>query len=61
MTVLVTADGYRFGGKDHDKSDDIAALRSGVADAQAAVLVARLGQARADWIDWASASTGGSN
>ncbi|OKH65237.1 acetoacetyl-CoA synthetase [Mycobacterium sp. SWH-M3] len=57
-TVLVTADGYRFGGKDHDKSDDIAALRSGLPTLKAAVLVARLGQARADWIDWASASTG---
>ena len=28
--VLVTADGYRFGGKWHDKRDEIEALREGL-------------------------------
>ncbi len=28
--VLVTADGYRYGGKTHDKREDVAALRAGL-------------------------------
>ena len=41
--VLVTADGYRYGGKTHDKSADIAALRAGSASLRATVVVYRLG------------------
>ncbi|MET7771442.1 acetoacetate--CoA ligase [Nocardia sp. NPDC005366] len=42
-TVLITADGYRFGGKAHDKRDDIAALRAGLPSLRATVAVSRLG------------------
>ncbi|MGV0744346.1 acetoacetate--CoA ligase [Mycolicibacterium sp. XJ870] len=58
-TVLVTADGYRFGGKSHDKSDDIAALREGLPSLKASVLVSRLGAGQSDWVDWAVASAPG--
>lgn len=57
-TVLVTADGYQFGGKSHDKSDDIAAVRDGLPSLKASVLVSRLGAAREDWLDWESATAG---
>ncbi|MEU2252687.1 acetoacetate--CoA ligase [Nocardia xishanensis] len=42
-TVLVTADGYRFGGKAHDKRADIAALQEGFGTLRATVAVSRLG------------------
>ncbi|RMI30990.1 acetoacetate--CoA ligase [Nocardia stercoris] len=42
--VLVTADGYRFGGKAHDKRADIAALRAGLPRLRATVVVSRLGE-----------------
>jgi acetoacetyl-CoA synthetase len=58
-TVLVTADGYRFAGKEHDKSEDIATLRAGLPTLKAAVLVSRLGSARSEWVDWESASAPG--
>ena len=49
-TVLVTADGYRFGGKTHNKRDEIAALRAGLPTLKATVLVSdsvrRTGAAR---------------
>ncbi|TPW93717.1 acetoacetate--CoA ligase [Mycolicibacterium fortuitum] len=57
-TVLVTADGYWFGGKSHDKSADIAAVRDGLPTLKASVLVSRLGAAREDWLDWGSATAG---
>ncbi|MEN4396087.1 acetoacetate--CoA ligase [Mycolicibacterium senegalense] len=57
-TVLVTADGYHFGGKSHDKSSDIAAVRDGLPTLKASVLVSRLGGAREDWLDWESACAG---
>ncbi|WP_327110303.1 acetoacetate--CoA ligase [Nocardia sp. NBC_01730] len=42
-TVLITADGYRFGGKAHDKRADIAALQAGLGTLQATVAVTQLG------------------
>jgi acetoacetyl-CoA synthetase len=36
--VLVTAHGYRYGGKSHDKRDDVAALRAGLPTLRATVL-----------------------
>lgn len=57
-TVLVTADGYRFGGKTHDKSVDIAAVRDGLPTLKASVLVSGLSAAREDWLDWESATAG---
>ncbi|MDV3128731.1 acetoacetate--CoA ligase [Mycobacterium sp. 21AC1] len=58
-TVLVTADGYRFAGKAHDKSGDIAALRAGLPSLKASVLVSRLGSGQDGWLDWESASAPG--
>ncbi|MCV7290134.1 acetoacetate--CoA ligase [Mycolicibacterium wolinskyi] len=55
-TVLVAADGYRFGGKTHDKTEDIIALQDGLPSLKASVLVSRLGAARSDWLDWAATS-----
>ncbi len=40
--VLVTADGYRYGGKSHDKRDDVAALRAGLPTLRATVLASEL-------------------
>jgi acetoacetyl-CoA synthetase len=40
--VLVTAAGYRFGGKTHDKADDIAALQAGLPTLRATVLASEL-------------------
>ncbi|TCK00098.1 acetoacetate--CoA ligase [Nocardia alba] len=51
-TVLVTADGYRFGGKDHDKRADIAALRDGLPGLRATVVVSQLGLDVPDTLSW---------
>ncbi|MCC3317371.1 acetoacetate--CoA ligase [Nocardia africana] len=51
-SVLVTADGYYFGGKQHDKRDDIATLRAGLPTVRATVVVPRLGGAVPDALDW---------
>ncbi|MFD3426429.1 acetoacetate--CoA ligase [Nocardia fluminea] len=51
-TVLVTADGYRFGGKEHDKRADIAALRDGLSSLRATVVVAQLGLDVPDTLSW---------
>jgi len=40
--VLVTADGYRYGGKDHDKRDDVAALQAGLPTLRATLLASEL-------------------
>ncbi|WP_280343583.1 acetoacetate--CoA ligase [Nocardia neocaledoniensis] len=53
--VLVTADGYRFGGKEHDKRADIAALREGLPGLRATVVVAQLGLDVPDSIAWSDA------
>lgn len=59
--VLVAADGYRFAGKTHDKTADVAALRAGLPTVRTAVLVSRLGAAapEGDWLDWADVTAGG--
>ncbi|MDO3649797.1 acetoacetate--CoA ligase [Nocardia mangyaensis] len=54
-TVLVTADGYRFGGKDHDKRADIAALQDGLPGLRATVAVSQLGLDVPDALPWADA------
>lgn len=41
-SVLVTADGYTYGGKYHDKSDDVAALRDGLPTLRATVMASEL-------------------
>jgi acetoacetyl-CoA synthetase len=40
--VLVTADGYRYGGKSHDKRDDVAMLQAGLPTLRATVLTSEL-------------------
>ncbi|CAM3468311.1 acetoacetate--CoA ligase [Mycolicibacterium frederiksbergense] len=50
--VLVTTDGYRFGGKSHDKSADVAALRAGLPTLRATVSVSRLAPTPSDHLDW---------
>ncbi|MQY19184.1 acetoacetate--CoA ligase [Nocardia macrotermitis] len=57
--VLVTADGYRYGGKTHDKRADIAALRAGLPGLRATVVVSRLGDEVPDALDWATVSAPG--
>ncbi|WP_067542778.1 acetoacetate--CoA ligase [Nocardia crassostreae] len=51
-TVLVTADGYRFGGKVHDKTADIEALRAGLPTLRATVLVSRFGRTLPGVLSW---------
>lgn len=59
--VLVTADGYRFGGKVHDKSADVAELRAGLPGLKATVAVSRLAPVPAGCLDWAQASAPGAD
>lgn len=59
--VLVTADGYRFGGKVHDKSADVAALRDGLPTLKATVSVTRLAPTPGGYLDWADASAPGAH
>lgn len=54
--VLVTADGYRYGGKTHDKSADIVALRAGLDSVRATVVVSRLGLDIPDSTPWSAAA-----
>ncbi|MGN2635795.1 acetoacetate--CoA ligase [Nocardia takedensis] len=54
-TVLVTADGYRFGGRFHDKREDIAALRAGLPDLRAVIVVPRSEARVPDAIEWTAA------
>jgi acetoacetyl-CoA synthetase len=69
--VLVTSEGYRYGGKAHDKNDDIAALQAGLPTLRATVMASELAE-RADdpvetvpvdfdhplWILFSSGTTG---
>ncbi|WP_238846924.1 acetoacetate--CoA ligase [Nocardia arthritidis] len=54
-TVLVTADGYRYNGKEHDKRADIAALRAGLGSLRATVTISQLGLDVPDTLAWAEA------
>ncbi|MFI9401531.1 acetoacetate--CoA ligase [Nocardia sp. NPDC052316] len=54
-TVLITVDGYRFGGKTHDKRADIAALQAGLGSLRATIAVSQLGLAVADATPWRDA------
>lgn len=59
-TVLITADGYRFGGKQHDRRDEIAQIRAGLPSLEHTVSISRLADpTESDGItDWASAIEG---
>lgn len=54
-TVLITVDGYRFGGKAHDKRDDIAALQAGLSTLRGTIAVSQLGLEVADATAWTEA------
>ncbi|WP_405160561.1 acetoacetate--CoA ligase [Nocardia sp. NBC_01499] len=51
-TVLITVDGYRFGGKAHDKRDDIAALQAGLGTLRGTIAVSQLGLEVPDATPW---------
>ncbi|MFC8042370.1 acetoacetate--CoA ligase [Nocardia sp. NPDC057353] len=53
--VLVAADGYAYGGKTHDKRDDLAAVRAGLPTLRGTVVVPRLGLPVDDVTPWADA------
>ncbi|MFD6392493.1 acetoacetate--CoA ligase [Nocardia sp. NPDC060259] len=50
--VLVTTDGYRFGGKEHHRVAEVEALRDGLPGLRATVLVSRLGGVVDGALDW---------
>jgi len=59
--VLVVADGYRHGGRVHDRREASAAVRAGLPTVRATVTVDRLGlpfDARPGWIGWDAATAG---
>lgn len=55
-TVLVTADGYRYGGKAHDKRAEIAELRAGLPSLRATVAISRLGLTVPAALSWEDAT-----
>ncbi|MGH3969498.1 MAG: AMP-binding protein, partial [Mycobacterium sp.] len=56
--VLVTADGYRFGGKTHDRSREIDELRTALSGLVATIQVSRFGATPEGVIDWLHATAG---
>ncbi|MGV9836758.1 acetoacetate--CoA ligase [Nocardia niigatensis] len=54
--VLITADGYRYGGKAHHKLDEIDALRAGLPALRGTILVSRLGGTLPGILDWNDAT-----
>jgi acetoacetyl-CoA synthetase len=59
--VLVVADGYRYGGTEHDRREASAAVLAGLPTVRATVLVPRLGlpvDAAPGWIGWDTATAG---
>ncbi|WP_054816084.1 acetoacetate--CoA ligase [Nocardia arizonensis] len=53
--VMITADGYRFGGRAHDKREDIAALREALPSLRATIAVSQLDLPVTDATPWAQA------
>ncbi|WP_067692942.1 acetoacetate--CoA ligase [Nocardia jejuensis] len=53
--VLVTADGYRFGGKEHDRRAEVRTLRAALPTVRGTLAVARLGQAIPETLSWQEA------
>ncbi|MGW4352304.1 acetoacetate--CoA ligase [Nocardia sp. NPDC004582] len=56
-TVLITADGYRYAGRTHDKRDEIAALRTGLPTLRATVAISRLGLVVNGALPWDSVAS----
>jgi acetoacetyl-CoA synthetase len=60
-SLLIVADGYRHGGRDHDRREASAAVRAGLPTVRATVTVDRLGlpiDPALGWIPWAEATAG---
>ncbi|MGW2663495.1 acetoacetate--CoA ligase [Nocardia tengchongensis] len=55
--VLITADGYRYAGRVHDKRDEIAALRAGLPTLRVTVAVSRLGYTVPGALTWDSVAS----
>jgi acetoacetyl-CoA synthetase len=60
--VLVAADGYRYGGRDHDRCDAVAELRAALPSVRGTMIFSRLGRPDAarphDLIAWPAPRTG---
>ncbi|WP_068402975.1 acetoacetate--CoA ligase [Kribbia dieselivorans] len=52
--LLITADGYRFGGREHGRIESIQQIEAGLSPELGVILHSRLGQAGAPsgWVDW---------
>jgi acetoacetyl-CoA synthetase len=57
-TVLVTADGYRFGGRAQDRRDVVADVRHGLPTLRGVIAVEHLGLPVPDTLTWAGATEG---
>ena len=57
-SVLIAADGYRFGGKTHDRRAEVAQLRAGMPSVRTTILVSRLESAVAGTLEWSTATSG---
>ncbi|MEV6066745.1 acetoacetate--CoA ligase [Nocardia sp. NPDC052001] len=55
-TVLITADGYRYGGRAHDKRAEIVTLRAGLPSLRGTVLLNRFGHGLEGAYDWNDAT-----
>ncbi|MRH91542.1 acetoacetate--CoA ligase [Nocardia sp. SYP-A9097] len=55
-TVLITADGYRYGGRTHDRRAEIATLRAGLPTLRGTIVLARLGHTLEGTLDWDDAT-----
>ncbi|XVX18744.1 acetoacetate--CoA ligase [Actinomycetota bacterium] len=55
--VLVTADGYRFGGKEHPRLEAVATLQEGIISLEHTIVIDHLGQVTSDprWQTWQEA------
>lgn len=56
--VLITADGYRFAGKDRPQLDAVEELRAGLPTATLTIVVPRLGGTETPHMGWAEATAG---
>ncbi|HEY5854404.1 MAG TPA: acetoacetate--CoA ligase [Aldersonia sp.] len=58
-SVLIVADGYRYGGKAHDRGGEIAELRAGLPTVGTTIVVDRIGAPpQPDALTWAEATSG---
>ncbi|MFF2549557.1 acetoacetate--CoA ligase [Nocardia sp. NPDC058058] len=55
-SVLITADGYRYGGKSHDRRAEIATLRAGLPTLRGTIALTRFGHTPEGVLDWNDAT-----